>query len=321
MIIVTGAAGFIGSVLVSALNASGEHDVIVVDTLGSGPKFKNLRAKSYADILTPSTLLENLRAGQIKPKAIVHMGAISDTVVTDADALLENNTHYTAQLAHYCMDNGVRFIYASSASVYGDGAFGFDDSDLVTPKLLPMNPYGFSKWLFDNMAIRNGWTDKIVGLRFFNVFGPNEYHKGRGASVIWHSYQQIQETDKIQLFESHRDGIGHGDQKRDFVYVKDIVDVMLWLINQSTVCGIFNVGTGQARTFNDLAKAIFAALGKTPNISYVPTPANIRDHYQYFTEADISRLRAAGYTQAFRSLDVAVADYVQGYLVAPQPYA
>jgi len=320
MLVVTGAAGFIGSVVVAALNAGGESDVVAVDTLGVHGKFKNLRTRSLIDIMSPESLMEGLNGGSIKPTGIVHMGAISDTLEQDADRLLEMNTHYTRRLAEYCVRHGVRFIYASSASVYGDGALGFGDSDAVTPKLLPMNAYGFSKWLFDAEAIRKGWTDKIVGLRFFNVFGPNEYHKDRGASVVFHSYGQIRDTGKIRLFESHRDGIADGEQKRDFVYVHDVVDVVLWLLKESKVSGIFNVGSGKARSFNDLANAIFSALGKEPNIEYIPTPETIRDHYQYFTEADMSRLRAAGYAREFHPLEDTVADYVNGYLTQPNPY-
>jgi ADP-L-glycero-D-manno-heptose 6-epimerase len=321
MIVVTGAAGFIGSMVVAALNAGGEHGIVAVDTLGALGKFKNLRTRSLIDIIGPEALLEGLTMGSIKPTAIVHMGAISDTLELDGDRLLEMNTHYTRRLAEYCVRHGVRFIYASSASVYGDGALGFGDSDAVTPMLMPMNAYGFSKWLFDAEAIRKGWTDKIAGLRFFNVFGPNEYHKGRGASVVWHSYCQIRDTDGIRLFQSHRDGIADGEQKRDFVYVNDVVDVILWLLKESSVSGIFNVGSGKARSFNDLANAIFTALGMGPRIEYIPTPETIRDHYQYFTEADMSRLRAAGYTREFRPLEDTVKDYVQGYLMKPNPYA
>jgi ADP-L-glycero-D-manno-heptose 6-epimerase len=321
MIVVTGAAGFIGSMVVAALDARGETRILVVDTLGAAGKFKNLRRRSLIDIISPEMLLEGLQAGSIKPSGIVHMGAISDTLEQDADRLLEMNTHYTRRLAEYCVRHGVRFIYASSASVYGDGAHGFDDSDATTPKLVPMNAYGYSKWLFDAEAIRQGWTDKIAGLRFFNVFGPNEYHKGHGASVVFHSYGQIRDTSKIRLFQSHRDGVADGEQKRDFVYVNDAVDVVLWLLKEGKASGIFNVGSGKARSFNDLAHAIFGALGKEPNIEYIPTPETIRDHYQYFTQADMTRLRAAGYSREFGPLEDTVRDYVQGYLMKANPYA
>lgn len=321
MIIVTGAAGFIGSVVVASLNAQGVKDVLAVDTLGVETKFKNLRAKSFIDIIDPKELLEGLHQGQYKPSAIIHMGAITDTSEPDADRLLLQNTKFTRKLALYAMENDIRFIYASSASVYGDGEFGFDDSDALTPKLLPMNPYAFSKWMFDTEAIRNCWTDKLVGLRFFNVFGPNEYHKARMASVIWHSYNQIKDTGKIKLFQSHRDGIEHGGQQRDFVYVMDVVKVILWFLNDSQATGIYNLGTGKARSFNDLANAIFAAIGKKPEIEYIPTPENIRNAYQYFTEADLTKLRSIGCNHEFASLEDTVKDYVQGYLMKTNPYA
>ena len=212
------------------------------------------------------------------------------------------------------MANGVRFVYASSASVYGDGALGFSDDDSLTPRLLPMNPYAFSKWLSDTEAIREGWAGKVAGLRFFNVFGPNEYHKGRMASVVWHATNQIRETGQIKLFQSHKEGYADGEQERDFVYVKDVCAVVLWFLDHPDANGIYNVGTGRARTFNDLARAIFQALGQAPEIAYTPTPENIRAAYQYHTEADLTRLRAAGCDVPFTSLEEAVGDYVGNYL-------
>jgi ADP-L-glycero-D-manno-heptose 6-epimerase len=321
MIIVTGAAGFIGSVVVAALNKAGIKDVLTVDTLGKDTKFKNLRAKSYIDIVTPQELLDGLKSGAYKPGAIIHMGAITDTSESDADLLLMQNTKFTRKLAVYAMENDVRFIYASSASVYGDGEFGFDDGDDLTPKLLPMNPYAFSKWMFDTESIDKGWTKRIAGLRFFNVFGPNEYHKARMASVIWHSYNQIKDTGKIKLFESHREGIAHGGQRRDFVYVMDVVDVILWFLNNPQANGIYNLGTGKARSFNELANAIFAAMGKAPEIEYIPTPENIRAAYQYFTEAGLNKLRAAGCAKGFAPLEDTVRDYITGYLMKSNPHA
>ena len=320
MIIVTGAAGFIGSIVVAALNKSGEKDVLAVDTLGTEGKFKNLRARSLTDIIDPDELLAGLRAGSIKPSAIIHMGAITDTSEKDADKVLAMNTKYTRELAKHCIANGIRFIYASSASVYGDGNLSFADDDAITPGLLPLNPYAWSKWLFDAEAIKNGWVDKIAGFRFFNVFGPNEYHKGFMASVVWHSYKQVIENGSIRLFQSHKDGIAHGEQKRDFVYVMDVVGVLLWALKNPQACGIFNLGSGKARSYNDLAKAIFAAVGKEPNIEYVPTPESIRNSYQYFTEADLSKLRAAGCDYQFASLEDTIGAYVKGYLTQANPY-
>ncbi|HEY3332643.1 MAG TPA: ADP-glyceromanno-heptose 6-epimerase [Capsulimonadaceae bacterium] len=319
MIAVTGGAGFIGSVLVQSLLDCGDK-VIVVDTLGSGPKFKNLRAKAFRDIVAPEEFLIGLGNGTYRPDAVVHLGARTDTSETDADMLLTKNTHYTRRLTRLCIEHGVRMVYASSASVYGDGELGFSDEDEVTPSLLPLNPYAFSKWLFDAEAIRAGWTDQIAGLRFFNVFGPNEYHKGRMASVVWHAFRQIQDTGKLSLFQSHRDDYAHGEQKRDFVYVDDVVRVINWFLDHPEANGIYNLGTGTARSFNDLAAAIFGALELPKRIDYIPTPENIRDSYQYFTEADLAKLRDCGCDVEFTSLEDAVADYVQGYLTKPNPY-
>ena len=316
MLVVTGGAGFIGSALVAALNARGQDDVLVVDDFGDGPKWKNLRSKRFADIVSPEAFAHRLSSGQYQGQidGILHIGAITDTSFPDMDELLVRNVRSTRTLAQWAIANGVRFVYASSASVYGDGAQGFSDADAVTPTLLPLNPYAFSKWLSDTEAIRAGWTDKIVGLRFFNVFGPNEYHKGRMASVIWHAANQIRETGQIKLFQSHKDGYADGAQERDFVYVKDVCAVVLWFLDHPTANGIYNVGTGQARTFNDLAAAIFGALVKAPDIVYIPTPETIRGAYQYHTQADLTRLRSAGCDVPFTSLEDAVSDYVQTYL-------
>lgn len=320
MLVVTGGAGFIGSALVWALNERGRDDILIVDNLGSEGKWKNLRGRKFVGMVgqeAPASTME--RAGKID--AILHMGAITDTSEPDADALYKRNTRYTRYLAKWAMENDVRFVYASSASVYGDGALGFSDNDALTPKFLPLNPYAFSKWLFDAEAIREGWNDKIAGLRFFNVFGPNESHKGRMASVIWHATNQIKETGQIKLFQSHKEGYVDGAQQRDFIYVKDVCDCVLWFLDHPEASGIYNLGTGRARTFNDLAGAIFTALNKTPSIEYIPTPENIRDAYQYHTEADLAKLRAVGYERPFTPLEGAVRDYVTGYLQnASNPY-
>jgi len=316
MIVVTGGVGFIGSVLVGSLNQAGYNDILVVDELGDQGQWKNLRGKTVSEIVRPFVFKEDLLAGKYDDKieAIIHIGAITDTSFPDADELYRKNTRFTRHLATWCLDHDVRFIYASSASVYGDGNFGFSDSDELTPKLLPMNPYAFSKWAFDTEAINKGWNDKIVGLRFFNVFGPNEYHKGRMASVILHATRQIKEKGSMELFQSHKEGYGDGEQKRDFVYIKDVCKVIIWFLQNPAKNGIYNLGTGKARTFKDLAKATFAALNIPENITFVPTPENIRNSYQYFTEADMSKLRDAGYTEEFYSLEDAVADYVHTYL-------
>lgn len=316
MLAVTGGAGFIGSALVAALNIRGRDDLLVVDEFGDGPKWKNLRGKRFLDVVAPEAFAHRLTAGEYdgKLEGILHMGAISTTSFTDVDELYVRNVRYTRMLAQWATANGIRLVYASSASVYGDGALGFADDDALTPQMLPMNPYAFSKWLTDVEAIRDGWIYKVAGLRFFNVFGPNEYHKGHQASVIWHSANQIRETGRIKLFQSHKKGYGDGQQQRDFVYVKDVCAIVLWFLDHPEANGIYNVGTGQARTFNDLAQAIFRALGKKSEIEYIPTPANIRDAYQYHTEADLTRLRAVGCDIPFTSLEEAVQDYVGHYL-------
>ncbi|MBV9849758.1 MAG: ADP-glyceromanno-heptose 6-epimerase [Armatimonadetes bacterium] len=313
MLVVTGGAGFIGSALVWALNERGRDDILIVDDLGRQGKWKNLRGRRFLDIVSPDSLALTLELGA-PVDGILHMGAITDTSEPDADALYQRNTVDTRRLAQWALANGVRFVYASSASVYGDGALGFSDDDALTPHLLPLNPYAFSKWLSDMEAIREGWMDTVAGLRFFNVFGPNEYHKGRMASVVWHATRQIQGTGRIELFQSHKEGYADGEQRRDFVYVKDVCDIVLWFLDHPEVGGIYNVGTGRARTFNDLAAAIFAALGRPANVTYIPTPENIRASYQYFTEADLTRLRAAGYDTPFTPLEDAVRDYVTQYL-------
>ena len=316
MLVVTGGAGFIGSVLVAALNARGRRDILVVDEFGDGPKWKNLRGKSFTDVVVPEKFAHDLAAGVYDGRldGILHIGAITDTSFTDMDELQERNVRYSRTLASWAMAHGARFVYASSASVYGDGALGFSDADTVTPTLLPLNPYAFSKWLSDTEAIREGWTEKVAGLRFYNVFGPNEYHKGRLASVPWHATNQIRETGQIKLFQSHNPRYADGAQERDFVYVKDVCAVVLWFLDHPEANGIYNVGTGQARTFNDLAAAIFRALDKPQDITYIPTPENIRAAYQYHTQADLTRLRLIGCDIPFLSLEDAIDDYIGTYL-------
>lgn len=316
MLVVTGGAGFIGSVLVAMLNARGRRDILIVDEYGDGPKWKNLRGKAFLDVVMLKKFAHDLAAGVYDGNldGILHIGAITDTSFPDMDELQVRNVRYTRLLANWAMTHEVRFVYASSASVYGNGALGFSDADAVTPTLLPLNPYAFSKWLSDTEAIRDGWTGNIASLRFFNVFGPNEYHKGRMASVPWHSTNQIRETGQIKLFQSHNSNYADGAQERDFVYVKDVCAVVLWFLDHPNANGIYNVGTGQARTFNDLAAAIFRALDKPADISYIPTPENIRAAYQYHTQADLTRLRQLGCDVPFLSLEDAIQDYVGTYL-------
>jgi len=320
MIAVTGSAGFIGSIVLQALFERGETDVLIVDTLGSGQKFMNLRAKPIRAIVTPEAFAKGLVTGEHQPTAIIHLGARADTLEPDVDFLLRVNTNYTRVIARLAMSKGIRFIYSSAASVYGDGALGFSDSNELTPKLQPLNGYSFSKWLFDSEAINHGWDTKLVGLRFFNVFGPNEYHKGRMASVVWYAYRQYLDHHRIELFQSHKKGYGDGEQKRDFVYVFDVVKVILWFLDHPDANGIFNLGTGDARTFNEMAAAIFAAIGVPQKIQYIPTPDNIRNTYQYYTVADLTRLRATGCDVKFTPLEEAIADYIQNYLSKDNAY-
>jgi ADP-L-glycero-D-manno-heptose 6-epimerase len=315
-VIVTGGAGFIGSALVWKLNREGIDDILIVDNLGTSAKWKNLVGLRYADYLHKDAFLRQIQAGILGfvPDAIVHLGACSATTETDADYLMANNTHYTRLLAEWAVARGVRFLYASSAATYGDGEHGFSDDDAITPRLRPLNRYGYSKHLFDLQARRSGLAEKIVGVKFFNVFGPNEYHKGPMTSVVYNAFHQVSAGDPIRLFRSYRDEYADGGQVRDFVYVKDCVDVLYWWLTNPQVNGLFNLGTGTARSWNDLARAVFAALGQSPRIAYIDMPVALQGGYQYFTEARMEKLRAAGYTAAFTSLEDAVADYVRHYL-------
>ncbi len=321
MIVVTGGAGFIGSAMIWQLNQQGRTDLLVVDELGSSSKWQNWVGLRFDDYLHKDEFLRRLLSGELPNiEAIIHMGANSSTTETDVEALMATNYAYTRELATYCLARDIRFIYASSAATYGDGLAGYVDTEAHTPSLRPLNAYGYSKHLFDLWAMSHGAADRIVGLKFFNVFGPNEYHKGDMASVVYKAVGQIEQEGKVRLFESHRYGIGHGEQRRDFVYVKDCVRVMSWLVEHPEVNGLFNLGTGVARSFKDLVLATFAALGREPAIEYIPMPTNLRDRYQYFTEADMSKLRATGCPTDFGSLEDSVKDYVQGYLTQPIPY-
>lgn len=314
MIIVTGAAGFIGSCVVSKLNQMDRSDLVLVDSLKTSEKWKNLRHLDYAEYLDKAALLPFLQEVKGEVEAIVHMGACSATTERDADFLMENNYRYTLQLAEYCLEQDARFIYASSAATYGDGAQGYDDDEDAIHELRPLNMYGYSKQLFDLRARREGWLEKMVGLKFFNVYGPNEYHKGDMASVIYKSYFQIIEQGLVKLFRSHRPDYEDGGQLRDFVYVKDVVEVIAYLLEHREVNGLFNVGTGKARSFADLVKATFAALGREPNIEYIDMPEHLRDRYQYYTQAEMGKLRHVGFAAEMHSLEAGVADYVQQYL-------
>ena len=327
MIVVTGGAGFIGSNLVAGLEARGVHDLVVCDRLGGGDKWRNIAKRELADIVAPERLAEFLATHAARIDTVFHMGAISATTETDADAIIEANFHTTLAIWDFCARHGVRLIYASSAATYGDGKQGFDDGLSLADlgRLRPMNAYGWSKHVLDRRVLRlvaDGAPrpPQWVGLKFFNVYGPNEYHKGGQISVVLKSHGEIAAGGPAVLFRSHRPDIPDGGQKRDFIWVGDCVSVMLWLLDTPSVCGIFNVGTGRARSFADLAHALFAAIGKPARIAYIDTPPAIRDRYQYFTQAEMSRLRGAGYTVPFTELETGVARYVREFLAAPDRY-
>jgi ADP-L-glycero-D-manno-heptose 6-epimerase len=319
MLLVTGGAGFIGSNVVAALNEAGRADVAVCDLLGHDGKWRNLAKRQLADIVPPAELLSWLDGRRLD--AIVHLGAISDTTATDGDVVIETNFRLSTRLLDWCTATATPFIYASSASTYGDGAQGFrdDNSILALKGLRPMNLYGWSKHLFDMaVAERAARGDKLppqwAGLKFFNVFGPNEYHKGAMMSVLARRFDDIKAGRPVQLFKSHREDVADGDQRRDFIYVDDVVRVMMWLLATPSVSGIFNVGTGKARSFRDMMLAAYAALGAAPNIQYVEMPEAIRGSYQYFTQSDVERLRRAGYNGGFTLLEGAVETYVKDFL-------
>ena len=322
MYVVTGGAGFIGSALVWKLNRQGVANVLIVDDLGRGEKWKNLANLRYADYLHKAAFLQLLEQGKLGPKvkAILHMGACSSTTETDAEYLMENNYRYTQILARFCLRHDIRFIYASSAATYGDGSRGFDDDPAAMEGLKPLNMYGYSKQLFDLWALRTGVADRMVGLKFFNVFGPNEYHKADMMSVVRKAFRQIGETGRLRLFRSHRPEYADGEQRRDFVYIKDCVDVVWWLLENRDVNGIFNLGRGEARSWNELARAVFAAMDRPVDIEYIDMPEAIREKYQYYTKAGMDRLRSLGCPTAFSSLEDGVADYVRTYLMAEDPY-
>jgi ADP-L-glycero-D-manno-heptose 6-epimerase len=319
MLLVTGGAGFIGSNVLASLNEAGRVDIAVNDFLGSDGKWHNLAGRQLAEFVPPADLMRWLDGRKLE--AVVHLGAISSTTATDADQVIENNFRLSLRLFDWCAATRTPFIYASSAATYGDGAAGFSDdwSSGALKTLKPMNLYGWSKHMFDLAVVeRVARKDKLppqwVGLKFFNVFGPNEYHKGEMMSLVAKRFDEAKAGTPIRLFKSHRAGIADGDQKRDFIYVDDAVAVVRWLLETPAVSGIFNVGTGEARSFRDLVTATFAALGREPKIEYIDMPASIRDAYQYFTQAETANLRRAGFTADFASVEEGVKRYVSGYL-------
>lgn len=315
MIIVTGAAGFIGSCILAALNASGRSDVLIVDHLNNDLKPKNFRNKKFIDYLDRSDFLDLIQKDQVSADVdcLIHMGACSSTILQDEQYYETNNFLYTKILAQWALDHKVRFIYASSAATYGDGSQGYSDDYAMIKKCKPLNFYGASKQKFDLWVLEQGVLDKMVGLKFFNVFGPNEYHKGPMRSVILKAYKKVVDEGLMLLYRSYKEEYPHGGQKRDFIYVKDAVDVVMFFVANPRLAGIYNVGTGKARTWNDVAHALFAATHQKPRVEYIEMPEPLRAQYQYFTEADTKKLRIAGYTKPFMELEDSVADYA-GYL-------
>lgn len=325
MLLVTGGAGFIGSNVVAALNEAGRTDIVVNDVFGTGQKWRNLAKRRLADVVGPGDLFRWLEGRKLD--AVIHMGAISDTTARDADLVIENNFRASLRLLDWCTAAKVPFIYASSAATYGDGERGFND-DWTPPalqELKPLNLYGWSKHLFD-LAMVDRFTKKQklppqwAGLKFFNVFGPNEYHKGEMMSLVAKRFEDARAGRTVRLFKSHRPGIEDGDQRRDFIYVDDAVAVVRWLMETPSVSGIFNVGTGRARSFRDLINSLFRSLGREPAIEYIDMPESIRGQYQYFTQAEVDNLRRAGYNAGFASIEDGVRRYVTQFLNTADAY-
>jgi ADP-L-glycero-D-manno-heptose 6-epimerase len=321
MIIVTGAAGFIGSCLVSKLNQEGFNDIVLVDDFSRKEKNQNWETKTYSNKINRTDFANWLEENQRFVQFVFHIGARTDTTEFDTKIFDQLNVNYTKTIWNLCVKHGLPFVYASSAATYGLGEFGYDDKHELPEKLKPLNPYGDSKNDFDIWALKQEKQPYFwAGLKFFNVYGPNEYHKGRMASVIFHAFNQIKKTDGMKLFRSHNPKYKNGEQLRDFVYVKDVVEVLYFLMHHRKDSGIYNLGTGKARTFLDLTKATFKALNKKENISFIDTPEDIRNKYQYFTEANMQKLKSIGYNKEFTSLEDGVNDYVTNFLVEGKIY-
>lgn len=326
MLVITGGSGFIGSVLAAYLNERGRGDLVIVDRLGTGEKWRNIAKRDLFEIVPIESFFGWLDRFGEHVDAVFHLGAISSTTANDADEIVAANLNYSIALWRWCTAAGARLIYASTAATYGDGAHGFDDRGGIAElkRLRPLNLYGWSKHAFDQWALREAAAGRApplwVGLKLFNVFGPNEYHKGEMMSLAAKNYTRIAAGEPIRLFKSHRPDVADGAQTRDFVYVKDCAAAMLWLLEHARESGVFNLGTGQARSFRDLMDAVGAACGRLPIIEYIDTPPAIRANYQYFTEAQIGKLRQAGYTAPFTPIEEAVNDFVTEYLAAPDRY-
>ncbi|MEW5694294.1 MAG: ADP-glyceromanno-heptose 6-epimerase, partial [Candidatus Hydrogenedentota bacterium] len=317
LIIVTGGAGFIGSAVCWGLNKRGIDNILIVDSLGDDDKWKNIRGLKFSDYIEKDAFIEKIIEGKLDfaIEIIFHLGACSDTLCRDARFFIFNNYEYSKELAMFCIKKNIRFIYASSAATYGDGGAGYEDDEDRLETLRPLNMYGYSKQLFDLWAKKQGILKNIVGLKYFNVFGPNEYHKAEMRSKILKAFYEIKETGKIKLFKSYRKEYRDGYQKRDFLYIKDAVDMTLFFMDKIDKNGIYNIGEGKARAWIDLANAVFGALGKKTEIEFIDMPEDLKDRYQYFTEADISKIRRAGYKENIMSFEDAVKDYVCNYLI------
>tara|TARA_R110002096_G_scaffold289737_5_gene484004 strand:+ start:7153 stop:8118 length:966 start_codon:yes stop_codon:yes gene_type:complete len=316
MIVVTGAAGFIGSYLISFMNQKGINNLIIVDDFSFPNKNKNLEGKNFSQKIERKQFIAWFETNATDVEFVYHIGARTDTTEFDQQIFDELNVNYTKLIWQICSVNQIPLIYASSAATYGLGEFGYVDKHQVVEQLKPLNPYGVSKNEFDKWALKQKSSPPFwCGLKFFNVYGPNEYHKGRMASVIFHAFNQIKASGGMKLFQSHNPNYKDGEQERDFIYVKDLVNVCYWMMLNQPESGLYNLGSGKARTFLDLVKSTFNALEIEPKISFIPTPEDIRDKYQYFTEADMSKLKAAGYSDEFTSLEEGVKDYLENYLI------
>ncbi len=327
MLVITGGAGFIGSNLLARLEQEIQEPLIAIDTLGKDEKWKNLRQRNLADLILPTETFTFLNSHISKIKAIFHLGAISTTTETDADLVIANNLTFSSRLLEWCTEQQKQFIYASSAATYGDGSQGFNDGQSVgeLKKLLPLNVYGWSKHAFDLRIAslkeaKKPLPPQYVGLKFFNVYGPNEYHKGGQQSVVSHIFEGLKISSSARLFKSYHPDYQDGCQLRDFIWVDDCINIMVWLYQNPHISGLFNIGTGKARSFLDLAHAVFHALNRPSKIKFIEMPESLREKYQYYTQAQMTSLQKIGYQKPFTSLEEGVKKYVQNYLTQPNPY-